>query len=100
IVIHGAMESRASALRGRIDLDRTRSMLRGIVAGLDSHFLDHVRVGSDDASVIRAEVHHAGAVNRHVVLFAAETIDVILASGVGAAKKANLLERRLVWSDN
>lgn len=75
-------------------------MLRSVVAGLDSDFLDHVGIGGDDRAVVRAEVNHARSVNRHIVLFTAQTIHVILRIGVGPATEGNAFERGVVRRDD
>jgi hypothetical protein len=83
-----------------VDLNRTGSMLGSVVAGLDSDFLDHVRISGDNRAVVRAEVNHARSVDRHIVLFTAQTIHVILRIGVGPATEGNAFERGVVRCDH
>src|SRR5262245_38561383 len=74
-------------------------MFGSVVAGLDFDFLHHVRVGGDYAPVVGADVHHSSAVNLHVVVLAAQTVDIVLIAAVGAGNEADLLQTGLIWRD-
>ena len=69
IVVEGAVKVAAAAFRRGANLHRAGAMLRRVIACLDLNFLDHVRICGDDGSVVRADVDHARAVDRDVVLF-------------------------------
>ena len=70
------MEAATSAFRRRTDLHRAGAVLSRIIAGLNFYLLDHVRIGCDNGSVVRADVDHSRAVNRDVVLLTSQTVNV------------------------
>src|SRR5262249_55028402 len=96
VVVNRTVELRATTFRGRTDLHRARTMFGSVVAGLNFYFLHHVRIRSDDRSVVRSNVDHAGAVDRDVVLFAAQTIYVILRVRISAAAERNTFKRSVI----
>ena len=100
VVVCRAVKGIAPAFGSSTYLDGAGAVLGSIITGLDSHLLDHVRVCGYGASVIRAEVHHSRAVNRHVVFFASQTIHVIRGTVVGAGEEPSLLKSGVVGSNH
>src|SRR5262249_45888794 len=96
VIVDRAVEGAGSALGRRVDQDRGRPVFGGVVAGLDFDLLHHVRVGGDDAAVVGADVHHSRAVNLHVVVLAAQTVDVVISAAVGSGHEADLLQLKLL----
>src|SRR5688500_15595270 len=84
VVVDRAVEVAAAAFGGGADLHCARAVLGRIVARLNLDFLDHVRVRGDDGPVIRTNVNHARSVDRYIVLFAAQSINVIPGIGICA----------------
>src|SRR4051812_16870046 len=94
------MEAAAAALRGRTNLDSAGAVFSRVVTRLNFYFLHHVGVGRDDSSIVRADINHARAVYGNVILFAAKTIHVILAIGVGATAERDAFESGVIRSNN
>ena len=100
VVVRRTVKGVAPAFGSRTYLDGAGAVLGGIVTGLDSHLLDHVRVCGYGASVIRAEVHHSRAIDGNVVFFASQTINMIRGTVVCAGEEPGLLKSGVVGSNH
>src|SRR5262249_36883700 len=96
VVVGRAVELLAAVLGSRAYLDARRAVLGSVVAGLDLDLLHHIRIGGDDGTVVRANVHNPRAIHGYVVVLAAEAVNVVAAVSVGAAAERNAFEIILV----
>src|SRR5262249_14999405 len=81
VVIRGAVELLAAILGSRAYRDARGTVLGSVVAGLDLDLLYHIGIGGNNGAVVRANVHNPRPVHGHVIVFTAQSVNVVAAVG-------------------